>query len=143
MTSTKPYLIRAFYEWINDNKYTPYLVLNATRAGVKVPTTHVEDGKIVLNIAPVAVRDMMIANKCIQFQARFSGVATQIYAPISAVVAIYAQENGRGMVFNEEEYQDDELAEETITSSATSSTVAGEPIKNRSPRGKPNLTVVK
>lgn len=103
LTSTKPYLLRAFYEWINDNNCTPYLIINANYEDVQVPTQYVDEGRIVLNISETAVRSLQMTNDSIEFDARFGGVAMTVYAPIGAVMAIYAHENGRGMVFSEEE----------------------------------------
>lgn len=104
MTSQKPYLIRACYDWIVDNHLTPYLLVNANYPGSEVPLNHVsEDGKILLNISPNACRGLHLENDKILFTARFSGVATQIFISPSAVLGIYAKENGRGMEFAEEE----------------------------------------
>jgi len=104
MTSTKPYLIRAFYEWIADNGCTPHLVVNAEIPKVEVPREYIEkNGQIVLNIAMVAVHELKLGNDEISFQARFVGVNRFIHVPMQAVVAIYARENGRGMVFSEDE----------------------------------------
>jgi len=105
LTSTKPYLVRALYEWINDNNCTPYIIVNAEADDVEVPKQYIEDGRIILNVSADAVRDLQITNDFLEFNARFNGVATQVYTPISAILAIYAQENGHGMVFNEEESQ--------------------------------------
>ena len=102
MTSTRPYLIRAFYEWIEDNGLTPHILVNAELPGVEVPKQHVHEGQIVLNINPVAVRDLLLGNEYIEFNARFGGVARAIRVPIAAVLAIYASENGHGMAFGEE-----------------------------------------
>ena len=102
MTSNKPYFIRAIYEWICDNNLTPYIVINAKDQTVQVPTQYVEDGKIILNISPDAAHALLINNEDIEFMARFSGSAMRVYAPIRAILAIYARENGQGMVFNEE-----------------------------------------
>jgi stringent starvation protein B len=102
MTSNKPYFIRAIYEWICDNNLTPYIVINAKEYSVQVPTQYVEDGKIILNISPEAANALVIKNEDIEFMARFSGAAMRVYAPIKAVLAIYARENGQGMIFNEE-----------------------------------------
>lgn len=105
MNSTKPYLIRAFYEWILDNNCTPYLLVNAELPHVVVPKTHIEeDGTIVLNIMPMAVQRLVMNNEMVSFHARFNGNAWEICIPIYAVLAIYAHENGQGMVFEEEEY---------------------------------------
>lgn len=107
MISTRPYLIRAFYEWIVDSNCTPHIVVNAEYEKVEVPRAYVEGGQIVLNIAIQAVQDLELKNDAIRFQARFGGVAHSLYIPIPAVMAIYARENGRGMVFSEEEEDTD------------------------------------
>ncbi len=103
MTSNRPYLIRAFYDWIVDNHCTPYLVVDAFVDGVQVPQDYVSDGQIVLNVAPRAVRDFAMDNQLICFNTRFGGVPTDIQVPVRAVVGIYARENGQGMVFQVEE----------------------------------------
>lgn len=103
MTSSRPYLIRAIYEWIVDNGLTPYLLVNAAAEGVVVPTQYVDNGKIVLNVSPHAVNALQLGNEWITFGARFSGTPMQVNVPPSAVLAIYAKENGQGMLFNEEE----------------------------------------
>jgi stringent starvation protein B len=103
LTSTKPYLVRALYEWIVDNECTPYIIVNAEADNVEVPSQYVEEGRIILNVSDEAVRDLQITNEFLEFNARFNGVATQVYTPITAILAIYAQENGHGMVFSEEE----------------------------------------
>lgn len=103
MTSNKPYLIRAIYDWIVDNDLTPHLLVDATYPGVQVPQEHVVDGRIVLNISPKACRGLHLDNDRILFTARFSGQATQIALEPRAVLAIYAKENGRGMEFPAEE----------------------------------------
>lgn len=104
MKPSRPYLIRAINEWIIDNGYTPYLLINADYPGVEVPRQFVDEGKIVLNINPTAVAGLELGNDYIMFSARFQGRAWEIIVPLPAVLAIYAQENGRGMMFNEEEY---------------------------------------
>ncbi|MHA7880317.1 MAG: ClpXP protease specificity-enhancing factor [Saccharospirillum sp.] len=102
MTSNKPYLVRAIHQWIVDNQCTPYLVVAASFPGVSVPTQFVRDGQVTLNIGPSAVRDLDIGLESIEFSARFGGVPTQISAPLEAVVAIFAKENGQGMGFEVE-----------------------------------------
>ena len=102
MSSSRPYLIRAFYEWILDNNCTPYILVNAGWVGVDVPEEHIKDGQIVLNISPTAVQNLLIDNEAISFDGRFSGMPRQIYAPIPAIMGIYARENGQGMVFEPE-----------------------------------------
>jgi len=103
MTSNRPYLIRAIYEWLVDNQFTPYLMIDAAVPYVQVPKEYIEDGKIVLNVAPLAIYRLVMDNSYIEFDARFSGKTHHIYVPIKAVLAIYAFENGRGMVFDDEE----------------------------------------
>ncbi|HYE36112.1 ClpXP protease specificity-enhancing factor [Methylocaldum sp.] len=102
MTSLKPYLIRAIYDWIVDNKFTPYLLVDAEAEGVVVPRQYVQDGKIVLNLRPQAVHGLSLGNQTVEFSARFGGTPMQISVPVRAVLAIYAQENGKGMIFDEE-----------------------------------------
>jgi stringent starvation protein B len=103
MTPNRPYLIRAVNEWLLDNHCTPHLLVNAEAPGVDVPRQYIQDGKIVLNIGPNAVEGLRVTNEEVTFLARFSGVSQLVSLPISAVLAIYAKENGRGMMFGEEE----------------------------------------
>ncbi|OAI16500.1 stringent starvation protein B [Methylomonas lenta] len=107
MTPLKPYLIRSIYEWITDNSLTPHLLVNAEYPGVNLPMDFVEDGRIVLNIRAEAVQSLALGNDEIEFNARFSGKPMRINAPIQAILAIYAKENGRGMVFDPEESDED------------------------------------
>lgn len=102
MKSLKPYLIRALYEWIVDSNLTPYFLVDATHPDTTVPENQVNDGKIILNLAPNAVFHLEMDNTFIQFYARFSGVKTDIKFSPSAVMAIYAKENGKGMIFDPE-----------------------------------------
>ncbi len=102
MTSSRPYLVRAIYEWLVDNGMTPYLLVDAEAEGVVVPRQFVENGKIILNVAPAAVQRLQLGNDRIDFSARFSGQAMDVCVPLGAVKAIYARENGTGMVFNDE-----------------------------------------
>jgi len=103
VTSNRPYLIRAINEWLIDNQLTPHLLVNADAEGVDVPQNFIQDGKIVLNIGPHAVEGLRVTNEEVTFLARFSGVSQLISFPVSAVLAVYARENGRGMMFNEDE----------------------------------------
>lgn len=107
MTPNRPYLIRAINEWLLDNQCTPHLLVNAEAKGVDVPTQYIQDGKIVLNIGPNAVEGLRVSNEEVTFLARFSGVSQLVSLPVDAVLAIYAKENGRGMMFNEEESEPD------------------------------------
>lgn len=102
MTPLKPYLIRSIYEWIIDNDCTPHLLVDATHKKAVLPMQFVEDGKIVLNIKPAAVDALLLGNEEIEFNARFSGKSMYILAPMKAVLAIYAKESGKGMVFDVE-----------------------------------------
>lgn len=103
MNSSRPYLIRAIHQWIVDNSCTPYVLVNAFAEGVNVPQQHVENGKIILNLSPRAVRALQITNNSIEFETRFGGVSTLVHIPSTAVLAIYARENGQGMIFDKED----------------------------------------
>lgn len=102
MTTSRPYLIRALYEWVVDNELTPFLLVNTLRDGVQVPAQFIEDDKIILNLSPSAVTGLILGNDEILFSARFSGQAMDLTVPIDAVLAIYAKENSQGMIFNDE-----------------------------------------
>ena len=108
MTSNRPYLLRAFFDWIVDNECTPHLVVNADFPAVQVPTQFVQDGQIVLNISPSAVTQFSLDNTQLSFNARFGGQPMQVYVPLGAVLAIYARENGEGTVFTADEFLEDE-----------------------------------
>lgn len=106
MTPRRPYLFRAFYDWILDNDLTPYIVVNTSVYGVLVPQEFIQNNQIVLNIAPQSVGQYVSNNEQIEFNARFSGVPQHIVVPMAAVEAIYARENGVGMGFEDEpQYQ--------------------------------------
>ena len=125
MNSSRPYLMRAIYDWIVDNNLTPYLLVNAGEPGVQVPTEYINNGKIILNLDPEAVQNLDMAGSDISFNARFNGKPMQVYLPISAALAIYARENGRGMVFNDDD--------DTPT----------DPAKDKEKSNTPNLRIVK
>ena len=108
MTSNRPYIARALYDWILENDCTPYILVDAARKGVEVPREFVKDGQIVLNVSPSAVRAMHMGNDIITFDGRFGGEALTIVVPVEALMAIYARENGQGMVFDVEPYVDEE-----------------------------------
>ena len=114
MLSNKPYLLRAFYEWIVDSGCTPLLTVNANSPRVSVPTEFVENGEIALNISPDAIRDLKITNKHVEFRASFSGIVHIITAPITAILAIYTQENGQGMFFDPEEFDENAWEEQAV-----------------------------
>lgn len=131
MTSSRPYLVRALYEWIMDNEYTPYILVDTEVDGVEVPSKYIKDSQLTLNINPSAVQNLSLGNEFINFSARFSGKATDVFLPMASILAVYAQENGKGMVFSMEGKED------------------GDPVPP-APRpdvdkksGKPQLTVVK
>lgn len=137
MNSSRPYLVRALYEWIVDNDCTPHLLVNAEFSGVQVPPGFASDGQIVLNVSPSAVRHLHMDNEAISFEGRFGGVAHSLYVPAAAVLAIYARENGQGMVFDlEPPVPDDEDADGPDDSGPPD----GEPPR---PSGRPSLKVVK
>lgn len=127
MKSSRPYIARALYEWLLDNELTPHLVVDATQPGVEVPRQFVQNGQIVLNVAPTAVRDLFMENQAIGFNARFGGQPMQVMIPTPALIAIYARENGAGMVFGHEPELTSSEEEEPLDESSTS--------------GKPTLSV--
>lgn len=103
MTSNRPYLLRALYEWISENRMTPHILVDAAIDGVDVPEQAVQKGKVILNIDHAAVHDLDMANEWLSFNARFSGRRYEVKVPLEAVLAIYAKENGQGMMFAQEE----------------------------------------
>ena len=103
MTSNRPYLLRALYEWIGDNDMTPHLLVDATWEGVQVPVAAVKDGRVVLNIAARAVAGLDMGNREIRFKARFGGVSHTVVVPMPAILAIYAQETGQGMMLPDDD----------------------------------------
>lgn len=102
MKSSRPYLIRAMCDWISDSGLTPHLIADANCPGVTVPPQAVQDGKVVLNVSPSAVRDLFIDDDMVSFVARFGGVSRAVSVATSAVLAVYARENGRGMMFSDD-----------------------------------------
>lgn len=106
MTSSKPYLIRALYEWILDNETTPYILVDTGSDQVLIPAGIASDGKVVLNLSPAAIQNLEMTNEHISFSARFNGVAEDLFCPVSSIMAIYARENGEGMMFPAEESDD-------------------------------------
>lgn len=137
MKPSRPYLLRGFYDWIVDNHCTPYIVINTELPEVYVPEEYIENGRIVLNIEPNAVKGLLLANDHIEFNATFSGISHDIWAPVKAISAIYAKENGRGMVFKEEE---DEEETTPPPSGSKSSSGSG---NNKKGGGRSFLTLVK
>lgn len=126
MNSNRPYLIRALNEWIVDNDMTPHLLIDADYPGTSVPQEFIQEGKIVLNISPNAVKSLCIDDEKVFFSARFAGISTNISLPIMAVTAIYAKENGHGMIFPEENQEN-----------------IDQEVKTSRPVSKPQLKIVK
>lgn len=100
MTPSKPYLIRGLYQWLLDNQATPHILVDASGEDVMVPSGVANNGKVVLNLSPSAIQNFEMTNDYLSFSARFNGVAQDIYCPIASILAIYAQENGEGMMFS-------------------------------------------
>ena len=142
LKSNRPYLIRGIYDWIVDNQLTPYVLVDASKGGenLSVPMQYVDHGRIVLNIGPNAVSQMLISDETISFTARFSGQAMQIVIPFQSVLAMYAKEIGQGMLFNER------YASTINTMNKSSSPRHHASIDNRQSlrkKTKPHLTLVK
>ena len=148
MMPRRPYLLRAFYEWIVDNELTPHLVVDATMNGVRVPEEFVQDGQIVLNVAPHSVGNLEMGNEAVTFNARFGGRPHSLILPLYAIQAIYARENGAGTMFEPEEaYEltsDEGIFEEETLSPASEQHSSSEDKPELSrPTGRPSLRVVK
>ena len=163
MTSNRPYLVPAYYDWILDNGLTPHLVVDATYSGVVVPVEHIKDGQIVLNISPTACGNLVIGNVDIEFDARFSGVPRHLIVPANAVLAIYARENGAGTMFPREQVSPteekrpvaEEAGDDLDTLKAEIKDLSkldddhelphpgGDDEPPKPPRGRPNLKIVK
>lgn len=127
MSSHRPYLLRALYEWIADNGMTPHLLVDATRAGVQVPSHAVSDGKVVLNVAERAVSQLQMTNDSISFSARFGGVSFPVVVPVSAVLAIYARETGQGMALPGDALEEDEGSDDATPESGSHATLSAVP----------------
>lgn len=131
MTSRKPYLIRGLYEWILDNEVTPYILVDAGHEQTQIPKGIATDGKVVLNLAPGAIHNLEMTNQYLSFSARFNGVAQDIHCPMDAVLAIYARENGEGMMFGIED------------NNTTQSNAKADENKTKEKKNRPGLKVVK
>ena len=130
MTSSKPYLVRALYEWVLDNDNTPYILVDTSSDQVSIPNGIASDGKVVLNLAPAAIQNLEMTNDFISFSARFNGVGEQIFVPVTSLLAIYARENGEGMMFPSDEDNDSTAAD-------------GEAVKPSPKSAGPTLKVIK
>ncbi len=138
MTTSRPYLVRALYDWIIDNDCTPFVLVDASADNVEVPQQYVKNGQIVLNISPVAVMGLDLGNQAVSFNGRFGGQPMDVFVPIEAVMGIYARENGQGMVFEMQEPEppapdDDPTGEGS----------GGDKPEKTSTKNKPGLRVVK
>lgn len=138
MNSSRPYLVRALYEWIVDNDCTPHMLVNAEYPSVQVPQGFANDGQIVLNVSPSAVRHLHMDNEAVSFEGRFGGVPHTLYVPVGAILGIYARENGQGMVFDLEPSLEED--EEIELDDGDDTPPDSEPPR---PSGRPSLKVVK
>jgi stringent starvation protein B len=144
MNSTKPYFLRAIYDWIVDNNCTPHILVDTKLGACTVPKQHVKDGVIVLNVSPNAVRDFAITAEYISFNARFGGVAQEVFVPVLCARAIYAKENGQGLAFEDGVEQSSSSAVTTQEGAGISEQTSPEEPPDK-PKGRkpPQLTVVK
>lgn len=133
MTPSRPYFVRAIYEWILDNNLTPYLLVNASYPNTQVPVEYIRDGRIILNLTPSAIRNLHMGNEQIEFSARFGGQARNLFVPVGAVLGVYAKENGKGMFFDENEMPPPD----------TGGSSGGDDDNRPKPSGKPSLKVIK
>lgn len=142
MISNRPYLIRAMSEWIIDNHWTPHIQVDANYPGVVVPQQYVQEGAIVLNMHPDAVRELQMDNHLFRFKARFQGIEQQIFFPPEAVLAIFARENGQGMPFPPEPYPEEppSVSSDDLSDIPDSDQA---PSDKKSTGKKPHLTIVK
>ncbi len=139
MTSNKPYLIRALYEWLADNDATPHIMVDTSHDDVMIPDGIDKDGQVVLNIATRSVQGLEMENTHIAFSARFSGASHNIYIPINAVMAIYSMEDGEGMMFAEKT----SVRESDITEKPEIENDSQQIPKGQKSKNKPGLKIVK
>lgn len=142
MNSSRPYLLKAFYDWITDNDLTPYIVVDTDNKDVVVPAEYIEDDKIILNISTMAVNGLELESSYIAFEAKFAGLSFDVYAPMEYVSAIYAKENGRGMVFKDE-FEDDFPPDDGGDDDSAGAGGNAPAAPSKSKKGRPNLRVVK
>ena len=123
MISSTPYLIRGLYEWIVDNAMTPHLLVDVSEVDVCFPQNLINDNKIILNISPSAVMNLLVDNVTIEFSAKFSGVDKFISFPVSSVLAIYSKEHGNGMIFDKSEESSESTSQSNKPSDKTSPSI--------------------
>ena len=157
MTSNKPYIVKAFYDWISDNQLTPYIVVDVSVYGVLVPMSYVNDGQIVLNVSASAVGSIALGSEAIEFSARFGGKLEHLCVPYGAIAAIYAKENGAGtsLPIEHPEVEEEPLSEAQEPQASQASEAPGlsavtsaddhqqAPETSAPAKGKPSLKVVK
>lgn len=141
--SRRPYLIRAIYDWSTDNGFTPHLLVAADAEGVIVPRQFVQDGKITLNISPAAVQALQLDAEPIWFSARFGGRAFDVQVPSGAVLAIFARENGEGIMFGEVEAPADGSSPDPGPAGPAHPADPADPKGSKKPTGRPKLRIVK
>ena len=141
ISSTKPYLLRAIFEWANDNNFTPQVLVNANVSGVEVPQDHVIDGQIVLNIGLSAIKLHVMDNDCLNFSARFSGIEQDILLPMESILAIFARENSQGIYF--EDIDNDDDPEPTLSDVSSNKKVKNPDKPESTKRKKSHLKIIK
>ena len=153
---SRPYLVKALYDWLLDSDLTPHLLVDATNQNAILPMDFVQDGQIVLNVNPSAIRNFYMDDEAVSFNARFSGQPIDIYVPMQAIMAIYAREDGQGMAFGAEpgaqfyEMAQSELKSVTVSASdldekekVESDAQTKEDQSKKTPKKKATLTVIK
>jgi len=143
MKPSRPYIVKALYDWLLDNDLTPHLLVDAAQEDVIVPLQFVEDGQIVMNINPSAVRNFYMDDQAISFNARFSGQPMDVYIPMKAMLAIYARENGQGMGFGGEPGVEAYLEAELTEVESSDEVKASEDKADKPKAKRPALKVVK
>ena len=160
MKSKRPYLTRAYYDWIVDNNFTPCLLVDTRMVDVRLPESFLSEDQVVLNVAPEAIREFEISDKAISFLAQFSGITSSVFVPLVAVLAVYAYENGQGIFFEHEEEltisSDDgkgaskrkaELHSVAVTDTNTSESAPKKEAEtgksNKKRKGRPSLKIIK
>ncbi len=145
MTSNKPYLVRAFYEWIVDNDLTPYIAVDCSVYGVIVPPAYITDNQIVLNISPASVGAISMAGEAIEFSARFGGKLEHLIVPFAAIGAIYAKENGVGtaLPIEHQTQVDNASGQASSLSAVDAKSEDNKQVTKKANKGKPSLKVIK